>query len=71
MAGRRQHSIPRFLVKGFQSRSDGGEFFVCLYRRAALTISHAGMNTTMQALNFGCPLIAVRSRMTSRRLLRD
>ncbi len=30
-----------------------------LLRRAALTITHAGMNTTAQALHFGSPLIAI------------
>lgn len=30
-----------------------------LLKRAALTITHAGMNTTMHALKFGCPLIAI------------
>jgi zeaxanthin glucosyltransferase len=30
-----------------------------LLKRAALTITHAGMNTTLQALHFGSPLIAV------------
>ncbi len=30
-----------------------------LLKRAALTITHAGMNTTVQALHFGLPLIAV------------
>ena len=30
-----------------------------LLKRAALTITHGGMNTTMQALHFGSPLIAI------------
>jgi zeaxanthin glucosyltransferase len=32
---------------------------LALLKRAALTITHAGMNTTMQALYFGSPVIAV------------
>lgn len=32
---------------------------VALLKRAVLTITHAGMNTTMQALSFGVPLIAI------------
>jgi MGT family glycosyltransferase len=30
-----------------------------LLKRTALTITHAGMNTTMQALSFGIPLVAI------------
>lgn len=32
---------------------------IAMLRRAALSITHAGMNTTMQALCFGVPLIAI------------
>lgn len=32
---------------------------IALLRRAVLAITHAGMNTTMQALYFGVPLIAI------------
>jgi Protein of unknown function (DUF4238) len=33
MAGRRQHTIPRFLLKGFASKTAGKEVFLWLYRQ--------------------------------------
>ena len=38
MAGRRQHTIPRFILKGFQSRLNGDEVFVWLYRRGSKAV---------------------------------
>ena len=38
MAGRRQHTIPRFILKGLQSRISGDEVFVWLYRRGSKAV---------------------------------
>src|ERR1035437_1318648 len=38
MAGRRQHTIPRFILKGVQSRLNGDEVFVWLYRRGSKAV---------------------------------
>jgi hypothetical protein len=38
MAGSRQHTIPRFILKGFQSRTGGDEIFVWLYRRSSKAV---------------------------------
>lgn len=35
MAGDRQHSLPRFLMKGFASRTEGKKVFTWLYRKGA------------------------------------
>lgn len=33
MSGSRQHTIPRFLLKGFSSKNEGSDVFVWMYRR--------------------------------------
>jgi hypothetical protein len=49
MAGRRQHDIPRFLQKGFASRTDGKKAFVWMHRRGhegiEVETSNVGLET--------------------------
>ena len=55
MAGKRQHTIPRFLQKGFASRSEGDGVFVWVYRKDATGDEINTKNVGVERFFYGKP----------------
>jgi Protein of unknown function (DUF4238) len=67
MAGRRQHTIPRFLLKGFASRFAGKEVFVWLYQVGRNAIETNTKNVSTNRDFYGEPGgVSVDDQITSR-----
>ena len=56
MAGRQQHTIPRFVLKGFQSRVSGQQVFIWLYRRGSQPIETNTKNVGTERDFYGKPV---------------
>jgi len=55
MAGKRQHSIPRFLQKGFASRIEGEDVFVWVYRKDGTGAEINTKNVGVERFFYGKP----------------
>ena len=55
MAGKRQHFLPRFLLKGFSSRSKGNELYTWVFRRDSKPYETNIQNVGLEGFFYGDP----------------
>jgi len=53
MAGKRQHILPRFLLKGFASRVQGKRVFTCVYRKDGTSFETTIENVGLEKYFYG------------------